>query len=194
MNPALVRKFPATCAICRDVAAIEDVNARCVDEYGERRRGFYKAVQEYLKGVGSEGYGRSVVTKHADHVSRDMKHPPAEMHPAKAVGVTPAGVPATWFDLQEQGMEVGMDALREAEGRIAMMEDKDLIALAKLGITAASKRADIESRGRQTGQVLEAVMLISSGMAQRVSARVGPMKVVAELGAGAAGVTVDGEG
>lgn len=189
VSPALVRR-KRNCTICRSVAAIEHVNVLIVATDGTRRRDYRRAVGEYLRGMGVS-VGVKAIEGHARHVMDDIANPPRRALLDRMVPVAPDGVPASWLDVNEQGLGVGMEALRDLRARLPDLDDKDLIAVAKMGLSAAGKRADIEARGRAMGATLNALAALASGHAGQISARVEHLTIRAQLGEGREGVEVD---
>ena len=173
MNAALVPRHPQ-CYVCKHVAQVEHVSVLLFDEDGQPRRtarGLSLApAVDYLRSIGLPGtpvtMGRRVKA-HAKHIEDYLANPgPIAPVTVEEVGVTrlrPEG-PVRWLDLQEQAMEVGRDALSLLAARLEVMEDKEIIAVAKLGTAAASKRADLEAKGRRLNQV-DGLLRLAAGIA-----------------------------
>ncbi len=163
VNPALVPRS-RNCPVCKRVAKVEDVTVRLFNEEGERLPP--KEAIAYLRSIGMTGspttfYKR--IDQHAKHIQRALASPPVVVDPHDLVPVEPVGGPPAWVDANAQAIEVGMDALTLLATRLTDMEDKDLIATAKLGQTAASKRGDWEAKGRQLSQ-MDAVLKLAAGL------------------------------
>ncbi len=155
----------AHCTICQRVAAIEDVNARAFDEHGQRRRGYQRLIIDYLKDIGVP-VSRSAVDGHVKHVAQDLAAPPRRVLPDRVTPLTPEETPATWYDVTEMSMGLGMEALRDLRARLPELDDDALIKVARLGFTAAGKRADLEARGRALSATIGALAGIASGHAR----------------------------
>jgi hypothetical protein len=168
VNPALVSRR-LRCKVCRVVAAIEDVNARIVDDRGERRYAYVKKVLDYLDTIGQQSIGSKAVVTHAAHVMADMKSDHPMILPGQVVEVSPISAPASWFDVHDAAMGLGMDAMRDLAARAENgdLSARDLIALAGMGVAAAGKRADLEARGREHSTTMLALRSIASGHGPR---------------------------
>lgn len=168
MNHALAPR-KRQCSICKAVAHLEDVAIRLWDEHGNALPP--KAALEYLRGIGMGGTDQAIrdrIKTHRTHVEKWMSEGAVTVYsPARAeskvirVDDTPRG-PSRWLDVQQQGMDIGSEALRLLADRLGTMEDKELIAVAKMGQSAASKRADLEAKGRHLAQVDELLNLVAT--------------------------------
>jgi hypothetical protein len=152
VNPAEAPRAPK-CRVCTYVATPADVTIRLFDP--ELLPLPLDGAVEYLRAVGFAGTNRQVqaiALSHRRHIEKWMEH---------AVGIAPAHIESgvskiprpmgdtRWIDLNQRGMDVGSEALALLSQRIATggMEDKDVIAAAKLGQAAASTRANLELKG-----------------------------------------------
>lgn len=114
-----------------------------------------KGAVEYLRAVGLEGTRRqleAIAMTHRRHVDKFLARGAAVAPAQIAEGVTRIPPPVgntRWLDANQSGIDVGMSALGQIATRLqsGAMEDRDVIAVAKLGQTAASKRADLELKG-----------------------------------------------
>jgi hypothetical protein len=172
---------------CVTVADLSDIAIRIWEEDGTRiPAGTWRAA-EYLESIGLEGPKRNLEKRmqtHRNHVERFMARPsqaiaPFQLLPAVKPNADPAVAPpspsrfippertgpAHWTNVQQNAMDVGNDALALIEQRLAsgMMEDGDVIAVAKLGVASAGKRADIEAKGKRLNQVDE-LLRMAAGM------------------------------
>lgn len=170
MNPALSPRSTA-CRICKDVADLADVALRLWDEDGERLGLGTQRVAQYLKSIGIAGSKRALEARaetHRDHCERYVN---GERRNVAAEGevVIPKLGPARWLDVQQDAMDVGREALSKALERLSAgeMEDKDVIALAKLGVGAAGTRANLEAKGRKLNQMDELLQLAAGLTGQR---------------------------
>lgn len=165
MNGVLVPR-KAGCWICERVATPEDVTVRLFSDDGTRRagRGAYTAARTYVRGlypgqVTNETLNRRLI-HHADHVELAMRGGPAL--PSALTRVEPAG-PAYWLDANQNAVNVGNEALGMIHERMPDMEDKELVAVAKLGVVAAQKVGDWEAKGRKLAQI-DSLIRLASGM------------------------------
>jgi len=164
MNGALVPR-KAGCWICENVASPEDVTVRLFSEDGARRagRGALQAGRKYIRGMGipitSEALDRRL-KHHADHVEVGLQGGPAM--PGALTRVVPPG-PVYWLDANQAAVNVGAEALGMIHERMPEMEDKELVAVAKLGVVAAQKVGDWEAKGRKLAQI-DSLIRLASGM------------------------------
>jgi hypothetical protein len=98
------------------------------------------------------------LSEHAKHVETAMAGGPAA--PGSLTRIAPAG-PAHWLDVNQNAVEVGNEALGRLHARLDLMEDKELVAVAKLGVQSAQKVGDWEAKGRKLAQVDELIKLAS---------------------------------
>ncbi len=89
-----------------------------------------------------------------------MQGGPAQ--PAALMPVVPPG-PAFWLDVNQNAVNVGNEALGAIAGRLEGMGDKELVAVAKLGVSAAQKVGDWEAKGRKLAQI-DSLIRLASGM------------------------------
>jgi len=162
VNPVLVPRSPK-CWVCKNVAAVEDVTVRLFDEQGRKTRG---PALSYLRSIGytkqSDGTLVKHLTTHIRHVESAMQRSdPAP--PSALVRVQPEGGPARWLDVNQQIMDVGMDAVRDIRARLPDMGDRELVAVARMGMTAAHKYGDWEAKGRSLAQV-DAIIRLAAGL------------------------------
>lgn len=165
MNGALVPR-KAGCWICEKVATPEDVTVRLFSSDGSRRKGAgsYGAAAEYVRGLGYPPISTKTLnnrlSNHADHVEIAMQGGPAL--PSALTPLTPPG-PAYWLDVNQNAVNVGNEALGVLAAHLGDMEDKELVAVAKLGVVAAQKVGDWEAKGRKLAQI-DSLIRLASGM------------------------------
>lgn len=163
MNGALVPR-KAGCFICERVANPEDVTTRLFSPDGIRLqgRGAYDAAVSYLRGMGptaSKSIRVNRLKVHGEHVELSMRGGQPAL-PGSLMPVQPPG-PAYWLDVNQNAINVGNDALGEISRRMPEMEDKELVAVAKIGVTAAQKVGDWEAKGRKLAQIGDLIRLAS---------------------------------
>lgn len=157
-----------TCRVCQQVSAIEDVNWRLWNEAGDFL-GYGDAIA-YCREVGMAGSNdslRSALATHRRHVEAWVLEGGPSVYTPGLPEVQrlnpPERGPAHWLDITQAGAEVGMESLRLLSMRLGTLADKDLIAVAKLGLGAAAKIGDLEARGRALHQV-DAILRLAAGL------------------------------
>ena len=167
-NAVLVPRH-AHCWVCRNVAVVEDVTARLFDEDGVKRsgsRGSFTPALAYLRSI---GYTKLADRTLREHLGFHARHVEAAMQvsspapPSALTRMTPEGGPAHWLDVNRQAMDVGMDALRSIRARLPDMADRELVAVARIGVSAAQKHGDWEAKGRKLAQV-DAIIRLAAGL------------------------------
>lgn len=165
MNGALVPR-KAGCWVCEKVATPEDVTVRLFSEDGTRLsgRGAYSSAANYVRGICHGQVSTATMNRrlanHADHVEVAMRGGPAA--PSALTRIEPPG-PAYWLDVNQNAINVGNQAIGAIAARLPDMEDKELVAVAKLGIVAAQKVGDWEAKGRKLAQI-DSLIRLASGM------------------------------
>jgi hypothetical protein len=144
---------------------VEDVTVRLFSADGTRRfgRGATADAAEYIRAMGitlSEGSMGFRLSAHADHVEIGMQGGIAR--PAALTRVAPPG-PSHWLDVNQNAVNLGNEALGVIASHLPEMEDKALIAVAKLGVEAAQKVGDWEAKGRKLAQI-DSLIRLASGM------------------------------
>lgn len=184
VNPVLAPRV-TQCWVCKSVATIEDVTLRMFNDAGETidPKLANPQVRDYMTAIGHSASPQTWVKRiasHRKHVenylwSRVDEVAPMKMDPL----VTVVRGPSTFVDLNQTGMDVGMDALRAVQARLDRGTEQHLTregeiveldipimaltAVAKLGQTAANKRGDWTSKGRLR-QEGEAQARLASGL------------------------------
>ncbi|MCU0250228.1 MAG: hypothetical protein MUE61_08475 [Vicinamibacterales bacterium] len=160
MNGVLVPRS-ASCWVCQKVAVVEDVTVRLFTQDGSRRADYSDAAA-YLRATGYSGVSdrtlKRRLAEHARHVEVGLQGGPAA--PGSLTRVAPPG-PSHWLDVNQNAVDVGNEALGRLHARLDVMEDRELVAVAKLGVTAAQKVGDWEAKGRKLAQVDELIRLAS---------------------------------
>ncbi len=163
-NAALVPRSDR-CWVCRNVAVVEDVTVRLFDSETGARLNSTAAV-EYLRAI---GYTKLRDRTLREHLGRHVRHVEAAMQvstpaaPSNLTRLAPEGGPARWLDVNQQAMDVGMDALRSLHARLPDMGDRELVAVARMGVGAAQKHGDWEAKGRKLAQV-DAIIRLAAGL------------------------------
>jgi len=164
VNGALVPR-KAGCWVCDKLASSEDVTVRLFSPDGIRLqgRGAYANAAGYITGMGYT-FPRDLLNRrlkaHGEHVEVSMLGGEPVVRPGNLTRLDPAG-PAHWLDVNQNAVNVGNDALGEIARRMPEMEDKELVAVAKLGVTAAQKVGDWEAKGRKLAQIGDLIRLAS---------------------------------
>jgi hypothetical protein len=165
MNGVLVPRA-ASCWVCRTVGVVEDVTVRLFTADGARRAD-YRDAKEYVRAIGYGSISDRTMTRylseHARHVEAALGGGPAA--PSELTRIEPPG-PAHWLDVNQNAVEVGNAALARLNARLEVMEDRELVAVAKLGVSAAQKVGDWEAKGRKLAQVDEIIKLASGRVSE----------------------------
>lgn len=170
-NPALAPRV-RTCSICKEVGALEHVALLMYDEDGKRLPG--GPVMDYLRSIGMAGSSQKLYSRigsHRKHIDRWLERG-AHVIPAaqedNVVRIPASTGPVRWLDAQQNAIDLGNDALRELNVRLASgeMETKEVIALAKLGVGAANQRGNLEQKGRALSGIDRLLELAAGGLGQ----------------------------
>lgn len=168
-NPALAPR-DRRCRACELVATIEDLAYRLFDP--EMNPLPLAGAIEYLQAVGLTGTARqlqAIALRHRRHIEKWIERgsaiAPAQIEDGLSRIPAPAGN-TSWVDVNQQGMNAGLTALQQIAGRMqtGTMEDKDLIAVAKIGQGAATVRATLEMKGAL--KRAEAIARLASGLSK----------------------------
>jgi hypothetical protein len=167
MNLALAPRHPR-CRVCRDVHAVEDVNWRM---WNERLKFLgYAETIEYLRSIGIGGSDdslRRALTRHRQHVEEWAAAGAPNVYTPGAPQIQrlspPERGPTRWLDVTQTGVDLGMESLRLLRARMEDMSDRDLIAVARLGLGAATTIGNMEARGRALHQV-DAILRLAAGI------------------------------
>ena len=175
VTPVLVPRN-AHCWVCRSVAVVEDVTVRLFDEEG--RRCPNRAAISYLRSIGftrqSDNTLSHYLSTHVAHVrSAIQRSTPAP--PDSLTRLAPEGGPARWLDVNQQAMDVGMDALRGLRARLTDMGDRELVSVARMGVVASHKQGDWEAKGRQIAQV-DALIRLAAGYGKEIEGEASDVK------------------
>jgi hypothetical protein len=164
--PTLAPRNPK-CRICTGlVADPNDVTMRLYDR--DLTPQPPKAAVDYLRACGAAGSDRQIrgyVLVHRRHVdefiARDGAVAPGDNRTDVSRIPTLAG-DANWLDVNRQGMRLGEEANRLIMARLPDLDDKHLVAVAKLGQNAATTRATLEIKGAI--KRAESIARIASGL------------------------------
>lgn len=167
VNPSLAPRN-RRCIVCNSVSDLADVNLRLLDASGNRL-GIKEAAEYMRQFPGWHEVKPATLAgrlfQHRKHVERYLRsHDTAAVAPAQMGTVTRIGEreDASWLSIQQAAMNVGRDALGLIASRLETFEPKEQIAVARLGVSTAAKRADLEIKGhvrRSAGR-----MRIASGV------------------------------
>jgi hypothetical protein len=170
-NPRLSPRSTA-CSLCRDVRELADVALRLWDEDANRIPGGTAQVGRYLKSIGIAGTKRALEARaetHRDHCERYADGERKNVAAVDGEVVVPRLGPSRWLDVQQDAMDVGRSALARLQEYIdaGLLQPKDMIAAAKMGVGAAGKRADLEAKGRKLSQMDELLELAAGLTGQK---------------------------
>lgn len=165
INPILAPR-KRSCRVCELVAMPEDVTIRLYSPELDWLP--LEGAIEYLQAVGLTGTSRqlsALALTHRRHVDKFIAGDGAVAPAERPGGRLPAPIGrTTWVDVNQSGMNIGQTAasiLAERMESPSEVETKDLISIANLGQSAASKRADMEMKGQL--RRAEALAQIASG-------------------------------
>jgi hypothetical protein len=158
------------CAICRKVTAIEHVALMMYDETMEPLP--ISPVVDYLQSIGMGGTRRQFVRRISAHrkhidawIERGARVLPVH-EASNVIRIPPKTGDTRWIDVSQNAMDVGNDALRELNARLQTgeMETGEVIALARLGVTAATNRGALEQKGRALTGIDRLLQLAAGGV------------------------------
>lgn len=162
----LVAQRSRACRICKSLApeVIAEVNATIWPESGVavRGRNYRAAAVRVCKANGLEIEEKSV-TRHALHVERTW-HRVTAQNPA-GPGEVPVH-PTDYQSMVERAGQMGAIAMKRITERIPVMEDRELVTVARIGMQAVGQREANRLRAREVDQsaaLLNALMGTSSG-------------------------------
>lgn len=170
MNPALAPRVKA-CTVCREVAAVEHVTMMLYDEDGGHLPA--SGAIDYVRSIGMAGSNQSLYAKIATHrkhvdawIARGSPLAPVDGE-SGVVRIPPPAGPTRWIDAQQVAMDLGNDALRDLRARMdaGTLDTRDMIALAKLGVTTANVRGQMEQRGKALSGIDRLLQLAAGGSA-----------------------------
>lgn len=169
MNPALAPRS-RTCRACREVAAVEHVTALLFSEDLDHLP--LRGAADYLRSIGvtgTPGQINGMAKQHRAHVESWIRAGGA-LAPMQGDGgvvrVPPPSGPTRWLDANQAAIDLGNEALRDLASRLAggTMETHEVIALAKLGVGAASTRGSMEQRGKALTGIDRLLQLAAGGV------------------------------
>jgi hypothetical protein len=156
------------CRVCSSIAYVEDVNARLFDSQMQQVGDLRDAIA-YAKSCGMAGTDRMIrreLRNHAAHVYLYIHGAPTAPGANRVQRVTVNDTPSEWLQVNQQAMNVGMDALRSLASRLGdgSLDTRDEIEIAKLGLAAAHKRGDHLTRGKLLRDQAEDLLRLASGL------------------------------
>jgi hypothetical protein len=114
--------------------------------------------------TGTERQLKANALAHRRHIDKWMETDGAIAPVSDESGVVripPPTGPSNWMDANQQGMDIGVQAIGYLTPLLPTLEPADLIAVAKLGQTAATTRAGFEAKGQI--RKMEALARLASG-------------------------------
>lgn len=125
-----------------------EVNAAIWDAQ-ERRPDYRVAAQRACAVFGLDVKDLKSITNHAEHVERSwhsgVQYPPTARE--RAV------FPNDYASVTERAARLGVDAMEAISRRLEGMDNRDLIAVAKIGMGARQHQASLESKDRRSNKV-----------------------------------------
>jgi hypothetical protein len=180
--PAVVaplKRGATGCSVCAEpLEVVQQINAAIWTPERERRRNYRTAaLAVYAKqgkcdddlcirtlddGEHDRHLDPKTVTRHAEHVEVSWRVATAERLPS---GREKPVFPIDYDSVTDAAAEVGVRAMQYLSARIELgeVEDRDLVAAAKLGVGAVATRAKIESAQRNPQIGVLALMGVVSG-------------------------------
>lgn len=164
MPDIVVAALHPACRICVLEDTVRELVHRAIWSESTRTRlpAYRKNAVKVIADAAALNVDPKHITKHADHVERSWRMP-TERAPAKSIEV-PVFAPSIESVADRAGM-LGHAAMAQIEQRMAdgMMEDRDVIAVAKLGVGAVATREKIIARRREADINVAAIFGIVSG-------------------------------
>ena len=149
MNPVMVPRS-GSCVLCKEVSTSEDVDVRLWDADGMPVANPRPARDYLVERMGwSAQKAGLAIGRHIDHVERFLDAPTPSA-PINAVERVAPLETAHWLDVNQNAMNLGNAAMRDLAVRLEAgdLDPKITTQLAKLGVTAAASRGNLESRGK----------------------------------------------
>lgn len=169
---AAVAPRSKSCSICKEVSAVEHVTMMLFDEAGNHLPA--KPAIAYVKSIGVAGtptqlYNRLVThRKHVENwIRRGQVVAPMEGE-GSVVRIGESTGPTRWLDAQQNAIDLGNEALRDLAARLAVgaLEPKEVIALARIGVSAANTRGALEQKGKALSGIDRLLQLAAGGVAR----------------------------
>ncbi len=156
------------CRVCASISYIEDVNARLFDGTMNPVGDIRPAI-DYARSCGMAGSDASLrrsLKAHAAHVYQYIHGAPAAPGANRVQRITVNDTPREWLQVNQQAMNVGMDALASLASRLqdGALDAREEMELARLGLAAAHKRGDHLTRGKLLRDQAEDLLRLASGL------------------------------
>jgi len=158
-----VAPLKGDCSICQlDEGVRVRVNRAIWTERTGKRSPSYRADAQAIAAEVGVRFDKKLVTRHAVHVEASWREPTK----AAPASEREAALFATDFvSVTDAASQLGMKAMDKLGARIASgdMEDRDLVAAAKLGVNAAGLRATVAMKRAELNLTAQAIFGIASG-------------------------------
>lgn len=167
--PTVTREINAApkgqrCWICKHVSAPEDVTVLLLSPEGV----LYppKQAMDYLKSIGTAGTPGTLKKRclaHAHHI-QDFLEAPYHIAPmTPQMPLAPEKPRPDWLSVNQGAIELGNEAQEVLAERLrsGWMEDKDVIATVKVGLSASTARSRYE--GGRIGNAMEELLRMAAG-------------------------------
>lgn len=162
-QPEFVAHKKARCSICTiPQPGWSEVNAAIWDGFPsiDSRTTDYRESARRTAALYGVDVEVKVVTRHAEHIEADARVPtPQRPESARETNV----MPADYESITDRAARLGSDALESLHQRLPMMEDRDIIAVAKMGVGARQHQAAMAAKDRRKGDTTIAIFGFVSG-------------------------------
>lgn len=162
MTGVVVHELRGNCRICRLPGDLrEEINAAIWPNGGMKSRSRTFAASAWRVGLEhAVVFDKRTVARHADHVEKSWRTiTPATPPSGSEVEVFDVGLDA----VTDRAAQLGARAMGRIVQRIPVMEDKDLVAVAKMGVSAVERREALRIKDRRPNINLLAVFGLVSG-------------------------------
>lgn len=147
------------CKVCRLPAeSWAEVNAAIWDGMIRRHDYAISGVRAYLAHRPDETMNVKTMVAHVVHIE-------ATWHTGTPTTRERPVFPIDYEAMTDRAAKLSAQAMERIAERVDVMEDKDLIAAAKLGMAATQHRAAMQAKDRRQGDVLDALLMLASGNA-----------------------------
>lgn len=157
----VVRKSPR-CIVCSlPLKDRQEVNA-AIWQGTQRVTNYVVAGKRAYDAVADSPCDRKVIMRHADHVERSMREATPE---DPAAGREEPVFPTDYESLVDKAAAVGMGAMAQLEAQLAegLIAPRELVALAKMGVTARAQQRAAEIDSKRPQVLLMGIFGLASG-------------------------------
>lgn len=162
-QPEFVAHKKARCTICSiPQPGWSEVNAAIWDGFPslDTRVSDYREDGRRTASLYGVKVDAKAITQHALHIEADAREP-SDAHPTAARETNV--MPIDYESITDRAARLGSDAMESLYQRLPMMEDKDVIAVAKMGMGARQHQASMASKDRRKGDTIIGIFGFVSG-------------------------------